>query len=693
MQTILQDITLNATLDTVAFGNAHLDLKFSAVDGAWQSLTMNGIPIPLMTAGSLAQTLDFQIDGERMVAEYGASFLGYQVIPDKKCRSASLEVVFGICPQENSANGYEFELTCIFTLYPGQARLERSARLARYAAPQGTPTRRLEGFLFQLPGVIIGNADDCVVDAPGPFPFWDKKTDPNNFIPAATPFENLGSQPYRFLSAPDTGFGLMAVTNAHLNLCLCTWMDTAGQVAYRPSLQREEHHLTMRCHDERTYLLPAHFAVEADVQRVELAPSFPAALAGYRQFAEQAMPLAAHTPDWVREMVLLEVMPSYFSGGLKGLTEKLPFYCEVGFNTIHLMPHWVGGYSPIDFYAVEPSLGTAADLQDMTRTAHALGMRVLFDLVIHGFNKSSPIPKQRPELFVQDGAGNLVSHPTWGSISTDWANPDYRQYMADLATHHAEVYGADGYRVDAASFKGPNWDPTLPYPAYRSGAAADEVLAGMRQALRRINPDAVLLNEVFGPHYYTVCDLAHDNMTMGPQVFLEKLAVGEMNAAHYKAHLANIRDALPPRALRVYFARNHDTSWFYHFNGYTPAFLALDAVHVFFTIPEFFAGDPKNGPNPDDDPAIFTRYRQLFALRKTFPELAKGEVLLREVTCSNPMIFTGLRRWGDQQTLVAISLSDKEEAVTVGIESNETGLDAIQSSFVRRHNRRNCGLP
>jgi hypothetical protein len=35
---------------------------------------------------------------------------------------------------------------------------------------------------------------------------------------------------------------------------------------------------------------------------------------------------------------------------------------------------------------------------------------------------------------------------------------------------------------------------------------------------------------------------------------------------------------------------NHDTSWFLHFNGYSPRFLAMDAVRAFAGIPEVFAG-------------------------------------------------------------------------------------------------------
>jgi glycosidase len=373
-------------------------------------------------------------------------------------------------------------------------------------------------------------------------------------------------------------------------------------------------------------------------------------------------------------MVILEVYPVYFRDGFKGLTRKLPFYKEVGFNTVYLMPHWIGGYSPIDLFEVNPRLGTSDDLKEMVHSAHALGMRVLFDMVIHGFNEKSPIPRQRPELFVHDEQGGLTRHRAWRSITTDWASPAYQQYMVDLVLHDLKTYDIDGYRVDAATFKSPSWDPNLPYPAYRSGSAAPELMERMLEAMRKIKPDSVLLSEVFGPVFYTVCNLVHDNQTEAPQFLLEKMETGELNARHYKMHMANVFDALPTGANRVYFARNHDTSWFYHFNGYTRRFMALDAIHALCVIPEVFAGDPKHGPNPDDNPETYDYYRKLFALRKDFPELAKGELLLREVECDNRRIFAGLRRLTSQLVLIIVSLSDKEESLTASIRLASNGI-------------------
>jgi glycosidase len=189
----------------------------------------------------------------------------------------------------------------------------------------------------------------------------------------------------------------------------------------------------------------------------------------------------------------------------------------------------------------------------------------------------------------------------------------------------------------------------------------------MLAALRKQKPDAVLLNEVFGPVFYTASNLSHDNQTEAPQLFLEKLAAGEVTASHYQQHLANVFDMLPEGANRVFYARNHDTSWFYHFNGYTPAFMAMEVLHAFCGIPEVFAGDPspKNRPSPDEDPSVYESYRRLFSLRSRSPEWIHGKLLLREVQSDNPALFAALRRGGRDATLVIVSLSAKEEMAVI----------------------------
>jgi starch synthase (maltosyl-transferring) len=490
-----------------------------------------------------------------------------------------------------------------------------------------------------------------------------------------TPLHRLAGQDLTISSAPDWGFGLLALSNPGFKACAAAWIETGTPLtSYRAGYRSDGRSIDFRFDDERACRLVSGQSIVSGRQVLFFTSTLDQALAEYRRAATTNSCPPAGQPAWVREAVILEVYPKYFPAGFKEFASQLPFYHALGINTLYLMPHWLGGYSPLDFYAVDPAYGTAADLRALVSSAHHLGMRVLFDMVIHGFNPASPVVALHPEFFCRAEDGKIALHPEWKSATPDWAHPGYRRYMAALARHHALDYGFDGYRVDAGAFKGPNWDPQLPYPAYISGTAALGLLREMLSAVRALNPEAVLLNEVFGPLFYAVCDLAHDNMTMGPQLFLEKLAAGETSALVYKSHMQSMLDLLPSAARRVYFARNHDTSWFYHFNGYTPQFLALDAVHILLATPEIFAGDPDHGPNLADDPSVLDFYRRVLARRREWPELANGDVLLREAACDNPAVLTGLRRLDGQLTLVAVSFSAAAETALVTL-----SVDALPS--------------
>jgi len=657
------DIAPHQDADGLLFGHGPLRLRFSAA-GHWLELAAGA-------AGGLIQpdaptiALDFRVGGEWQVETRGARLTGAQEAAD--AGGAVLLLTYDV--------GGLYDLEARYALFTGLSRLDRSARVTARPGAGG----KFEGFRFDLPGLTAGDPASCTVDVPGP---WF----PHSYVRPSAPYGALLGADLSFHSAPDGGFGLVAFTGSEAGITLAAWMDTNGECGYRPRLSGDGARLSLSMTDDRPQWLRPGQAVESSRQRVEVTDGLPAAQAAYRKQRAVSVPPAPDGPAWVREMVLLEVYPAYFPGGLPAITDRLPFYREIGFNALYLMPHWPGGYMPLDLFRVDPAQGTAADLRALTARAHALGMRVLFDMVIHGMSDQSALVRDRPELFCHDESGALARHPAWKSVTTDWASPAYQDYMAGLARHDQAAYGIDGYRVDAASFKGANWGPNGPHPAFKSGSESPAVMRRILDALRETNPEAVLLSEVFGPAFGGVADLAHDNQTEAPAHLLEMMERGEADAAGYKAHMRNVFALLPPGASRVFFARNHDTSWFYRFGGYTPRFLALDAIHALCAIPEVFAGDPANGPNPDDDPAVWAFYRALFAARREFPELRRGELDLEGVACDNRHVFSALRQIGDSRVLVAVSLSDAEETARVTVAGPPlaaAGRDVVTGEAVR----------
>ncbi|MEJ7616643.1 MAG: hypothetical protein WKF30_06665 [Pyrinomonadaceae bacterium] len=346
---IYEDVYFAEQGGRIVFGNAQLRLDFDAASGDWLLLGAAELPGSMIASMAPSKAIDFRVDGAWIIERHGATLIKRELSIDKTRKAVTLRLIYGVLSAaassqtETARRPYEYELTAAYSLFPGESRVERTARLARNdrgASHSGT-ARRMEGFLFQLPGAAVAEPKDCVVDVPGPF-------FPKSFVAPETPYLSLAGRRIRFHSAPDAGFGLLAVTNKRHNRSLGSWMETAGEVAYLSSLHGGDR-LTLAHQDMRAYFLSVNFAVDSDVHHVELASGgLPSLLASYRRMVERTMP-PAPTPDWVREMVILEAFPSTTRAGSKGLT-KTRFYKKIGFTAIYVMPHWMGGYSPIDLY-------------------------------------------------------------------------------------------------------------------------------------------------------------------------------------------------------------------------------------------------------------------------------------------------------------------------------------------------------
>lgn len=668
----LGDIVCLESDDRVAITNSRLRLEFAKATGDWVAMTVDGVPESLVARNEPGIAVDFRIDQEWMVEEHGAKLLETSTDLDEANGSVSLRFRHGVHMREPTLliprrwrtsvlppttppqDPYEFELISSYTLFPRERRVERSATLSRNLQRDiMTPSfRRFEGFLFVVPGAAVGDTDDCVVDVPGPVYTY-------NHVEPRTPYSSLAATFVECRTAPDRYPGIVGVTNEKLHRSLAAWLDTKGEVYYQTYLSGDRRKISILMHDIRASRLGDSDTAVSDRQVLLVADSFPdAQKEQLRTVVDAHYPREPHTPAWVPEMVMLEVMPSYYPGGLRGLAERIPFYREIGFNTLYMLPHWLGSYDNVDPFVVDPKVGTAEDLRHVVKVAHDNGMRVLFDMVIHGFSKQSPVVKKHPEFFTRDEHGLLVTHFNWGTYNTDPSNPGYVDYMRRLVQHDAKTYGIDGYRVDANSYKSPNWDSGIDYPAWKASSTLP-LYRAMMEAIREVNPDAVLMSEMFGPVWHSVSNLAQDANWANVMDMNAALEGGKVTAASYKAGIASLQKSLPRGANRIRFCRNHDTSWFLKtgFAGYTPRLMTMDAVHALAGIFVAFAGDPKYPPSPDDDPAVWEYYRKVLALRKDHPELVRGDLLLDEIVCDDPQVMSLIRRLDGRASLVLANLS------------------------------------
>jgi glycosidase len=105
---------------------------------------------------------------------------------------------------------------------------------------------------------------------------------------------------------------------------------------------------------------------------------------------------------WWEEAVIYEVYVRSFRdsngdgvGDLPGVLEKLGYLAELGVDAlwltpIHPSPDADVGYDVADHLAVDPRLGTLADVERLLHAAHERGLRVLLDLVVNHTSDRHP---------------------------------------------------------------------------------------------------------------------------------------------------------------------------------------------------------------------------------------------------------------------------------------------------------------
>ncbi|HJV35363.1 maltose alpha-D-glucosyltransferase, partial [Geomonas sp.] len=107
-------------------------------------------------------------------------------------------------------------------------------------------------------------------------------------------------------------------------------------------------------------------------------------------------------PLWFKDAIIYEVhIRSFFDsngdgiGDFRGLLQKLPYLRDLGITAIWVLPFYPSplrddGYDIADYRSIHPDYGTLRDFQDFLRGAHALGMRVITELVLNHTSDQHP---------------------------------------------------------------------------------------------------------------------------------------------------------------------------------------------------------------------------------------------------------------------------------------------------------------
>jgi alpha-glucosidase len=201
--------------------------------------------------------------------------------------------------------------------------------------------------------------------------------------------------------------------------------------------------------------------------------------------------------NWWRQATVYQIYPRSFAdsngdgiGDLPGVTSRIGYLADLGVDAVWLSPFYPsaladGGYDVDDYRDVAPELGTLADFDALVAAAHAVGIRVIVDIVPNHTSDrhpwfaealaSSPGSAARDRYIFRDGTGpdgslppsDWLSHfggPAWTRLpdgqwychlfarqqpDLNWDNPEVREDFKTTLRFWADR-GVDGYRVDVA---------------------------------------------------------------------------------------------------------------------------------------------------------------------------------------------------------------------------------------------------
>lgn len=400
-------------------------------------------------------------------------------------------------------------------------------------------------------------------------------------------------------------------------------------------------------------------------------------------------------PAWARGAVCYQIFPDRFARGdadadgdrepwdaaptgtgfkggtLRGIAGRLDALAALGVEALWLNPIFRSpsnhGYDTTDFFAVEPRLGSLADLRELVGAAHARGLRVLLDGVFNHVSDQHPffvdVVQRGPDSpywpwfkvrrwpFERRDEHHYAAW--WGHRhlpELDLAHPEVQAYVLDVGRHWIREAGVDGWRLDVAG--------EVPVAFWRR----------FRAAVRAEKPDAYLLAEVWGDARPFVQGDAFDATMHYPfrRAVLEFLR-GGLDARACGRHLDRLYHRLPRAVAEAQYnlLGSHDVSRVRHDLGGDAELVAL-AFAIQFAYPGIAAvyygdevgvdgaGDPGcRAGYPWDRPVAYDLRElvsRLAARRRAEPALRRGTVRCRGLGADVLEIVRALD--GDVVTLV-----------------------------------------
>ncbi len=421
----------------------------------------------------------------------------------------------------------------------------------------------------------------------------------------------------------------------------------------------------------------------------------------------------ATVPEWVKDAVVYNIFPDSFAtekefiskqstdmdyggqkvhgklgGTLKGVAQNVEYLKDLGINCVYLNPIFVAGeyhkYDLLDYFHIDPCFGGDEAFKNMVDVLHENGIRVIIDGVFNhcGWNffafqdvienqeKSKyckwfyhlQFPVERPKTSEE--------YPTYSCFAyermmpkMDTSNPEVRDYFCKVGEYWIKEFHIDGWRLDVAS------------------EANDDFWRGFRKAVKRANPDALIIGEVWETaKHWLQGDMFDSTMNYDFRKHCELFfATREMDAEEFAGRITDMRMRYRKQFIpaQLNLLDSHDVSRFLSLcDGDISRYkLAIIFMMTFVGMPTIFYGDEQGicgvteeeyrQPMPweNRNKELYDFFQNIIALRNKYESLRRGDFRIRK---ANPKshLLSYERITEKERVIVALNSGINEEMLS-----------------------------
>ncbi|WP_375753322.1 maltodextrin glucosidase [Vibrio sp. HN007] len=408
----------------------------------------------------------------------------------------------------------------------------------------------------------------------------------------------------------------------------------------------------------------------------------------------------------------------FFGGDLAGIRNKLDYIQDLGVTALYLNPiftsHSNHKYDTNDYYTVDPNFGTNEEFAELSQELHQRDMKVVLDAVVNhtsvshewfdindtnGHGAYHHPESEHRDFYLFDG--DSKDYSGWKGIGTlpvlNFSNQKLKDkiYQAeDSVIRHwlKEPYQIDGWRFDVIHMLGEG-----------EGAINNaHYVSEFRKTVKEENPDAYVLGEHFfeatqwlqgdqedgAMNYYgfahplrallAECDISYDPISLSISEFADWL-VESKSKIPWQNQLTQLNQL-----------DSHDTARFLTLlkGDEEKMRLAASLLFTYVGTPCLYYGTEvglEGGGDPDcrrcfpwdkvEDNKWLPFYNKLIHLRKTSPELQRGDFLLLDCSDSH-MVFA--RTLDSDKTVIAFSTKDRQIEIPIWKLGLEAGVASSQ---------------